>query len=449
MFYQTVILMVRKDSRKIEVGDTFVDTSLNKEYVFDAVRNGASFIISKMKYDDKTIVVDDPEKYYKDYVYNKYYDIIKDIKLIGVTGTNGKTTTCFIIYQLLNKMNIRCAYIGTLGFYKCGIVKNLNNTTPDIDELYECLVECHNENIDYVVMEVSSHSLVQDRVYGLLFDGVIFTNLTEDHLDYHGNMENYKNAKKILFEKLRNSRVSVINCDDKYYKDFIFPNNCNVLVGYNGDFKINDVILNDDSIDISFSYKNNYLKNIKLFGLYNAYNYLEAVSLLVCFGFNIDDILSIDIEAPFGRMYMIKHKNNVIFIDYAHTPDAMENVLKCTSKFNRIITIFGCGGNREREKRCIMGSIASKYSDYVIITNDNPRFEDDDDIINDILNGIDGNYEVIKDRKSAIEKGIDYLNDNDVLLILGKGHEDYQIIGDHKFHFSDLEVVNEYLNSIL
>lgn len=440
-----VICVLKKDSRKIEVGDTFVDTFLNKEYVYDAVNRGASFIISKLKYDDKTIVVDDPNKYYNDYVYNKFYDNIKNIKLIGVTGTNGKTTTCFIIYQLLNKMNVRCAYIGTLGFYKCGIVRNLNNTTPDIDELYECLNECVDEDILYVVMEVSSHSLVQDRIYGLKFDGVIFTNLTEDHLDYHGNMDNYKNAKRLLFDRLRNSRISIINCDDKYYKDFVFSNNYNVFVGYNGDFKIKNVVLNDDSIDICFNYKRDYNKNVKLFGLYNAYNYLEAVCLLVCFGFDIDDILSIDVIAPFGRMYMVNYKNNVIFIDYAHTPDAMENVLKCVSKFNRIITLFGCGGNREREKRSIMGSIASKYSDCVIITNDNPRLEDDEDIINDILNGIDGDYEVIKDRREAIKRGIELLNSNDVLLILGKGHEDYQIIGDKKIHFSDLEVVNDFI----
>ena len=170
--------MLKKDSRKIVCGDTYVDTSGNNEYVFDAVKNGAVEVISKQKYDDKTIVVEDPKKYYNNYIYNKYYDSIKDLKLIGVTGTNGKTTISYIIYQLLNKMNVRCAYIGTIGFYKCGIVKELNNTTPDIDELYEYLYECSCDNIEYVVMEVSSHSLVQDRVYGLKYDAAIFTNLT-------------------------------------------------------------------------------------------------------------------------------------------------------------------------------------------------------------------------------------------------------------------------------
>ena len=172
--------MLKKDSRKINPGDTFVDTTNNKEYVFEAVKKGANEIISKQKYDDKTIVVENPKKYYNEYIYNKYYNNIKDIKLIGVTGTNGKTTTCYIIYQMLNKLNIRCAYIGTLGFYKCGIIKELENTTPDIDELYEYLNECANENIKYVVMEVSSHSLIQDRIYGLKFDSVIFIGIIQN-----------------------------------------------------------------------------------------------------------------------------------------------------------------------------------------------------------------------------------------------------------------------------
>lgn len=444
--------MLRKDSRKVEVGDTFVDTSSNKEYVYDAVNNGAVEIISNIKYDDKTIIIDDPKRYYNDYIYNKFYDKINDLNLIGVTGTNGKTTTCYIIYQILNYLGIRCAYIGTLGFYKCGSIKSLNNTTPDIDELYDCLSECYDENIKYVVMEVSSHSLIQDRVYGLKFNGAIFTNLSEDHLDYHKSMENYKKAKVLLFDKLKKSRVAVINSDDEYYRDFIFDNNYNITVGKYGDLKINDIKLNDDSIDIDFNFKKNYQKNIKMVGSYNAYNYLEAVGLLVGLGFNISDILNVPVSSPPGRMYFLEYNSNSIFIDYAHTPDAMEKVLKSVRdlKKNRIITVFGCGGNREKEKRSIMGCIASKYSDFVIITNDNPRLEDEDDIINDILNGVvDDNYEVIKDRRLAIKKGIDYLNQNDVLLILGKGHEDYQIIGDKIIHFSDLEVVNEFIKDNL
>lgn len=437
--------MLKKDSRKIDVGDTFVDVKSNREYVYDAVKRGASEIISNYKYDDKTIIVDDPNLYYKNYIYNKYFDKINGLKIIGVTGTNGKTTTSYIIYQLLNKMNIRCAYIGTIGFYKCGITRELNNTTPDIDELYECLEECYDENIEYVVMEVSSHSLVQDRVYGIKFDGAIFTNLTEDHLDYHKTMDNYKEAKKRLFKLLKGRKCSIINSDDPNYKDFMFDENYNVTVGKNGIFKIKKILVYDRYCDIYFSYKKDYYKRINLIGEYNAYNYLEAVALLCSFGFNIDDILNIDVIAPSGRMYMVKYKSNTIYIDYAHTPDAFLNVFKAIK--GNIITVFGCGGNREKEKRPIMGDIACKYSSKVIITNDNPRFENEDDIINDIVKGIKySNYEIVKDRKSAIEKGISYLNDNDILLVLGKGHENYQIIGDKKFHFDDLEIVNSCVN---
>ncbi len=440
--------MLKKDSRKVMPGDTFVDTTFNKEYVYDAVRNGAAFIISKIKYDENTIVVDDPKEYYNNYIYNKYYEKIKDITLIGVTGTNGKTTTSYIIYDILNKMDIKCAYIGTIGFYKNGTIKELNNTTPDIEELYEYLYECALDDIRYVVMEVSSHALVQDRVYGLKYDACIFTNLTEDHLDYHKNMDEYKKAKLLLFDKLRNKRIAIINSDDQNYKDFIFSNNYNVKVGKFGDFRIRNIKLNDDSSDLKFSFKNEYFKHLNMVGKYNAYNYLEAVAALVYLNFDINEILKIDVLAPPGRMYIVKYKDNTIFIDYAHTPDAMEKVLKSVNEFkkNKVFTIFGCGGDRDKFKRSIMGNIASIYSDKVIITNDNPRTENEDDIISDIVSGIKtDNYEIVKNRKDAIIKGVSYLDKNDILLILGKGHEDYQIIGNEKKHFSDLEVLKDII----
>lgn len=440
--------MLKKDSRKVVPGDTFVDTTFNKEYVYDAVRNGAALIISKIKYDENTIVVDDPKEYYNNYIYNKYYEKIKDITLIGVTGTNGKTTTSYIIYDILNKMDIKCAYIGTIGFYKNGTIKELNNTTPDIEELYEYLYECTLDDIRYVVMEVSSHALVQDRVHGLKYDVCIFTNLTEDHLDYHKNMDEYKKAKLLLFDKLRNKRIAIINSDDQNYKDFIFSNNYNVKVGKFGDFRIRNIKLNDDSLDLKFSFKNEYFKHLNMVGKYNAYNYLEAVAALVYLNFDINEILKIDVLAPPGRMYIVKYKDNTIFIDYAHTPDAMEKVLKSVNEFkkNKVFTIFGCGGDRDKFKRSIMGNIASIYSDKVIITNDNPRTENEDDIISDIVSGIKtDNYEIVKNRKDAIIKGVSYLDKNDILLILGKGHEDYQIIGNEKKHFSDLEVLKDII----
>lgn len=442
--------MLKKDSRKVVPGDTFVDTTFNKEYVYDAVKNGASLIISKFKYDNNTIIVDDPKQYYNEYIYNKYYDKIKDLTLIGITGTNGKTTTSYIIYEILNKMNVKCAYIGTIGFYKNNQIKVLNNTTPDIEELYEYLYECSLENIKYVVMEVSSHALDQDRVYGLKYDACIFTNLTEDHLDYHKNMDEYKKTKMLLFDKLRNKRIAIINSDDCNYKDFMFDNNYNVKVGKFGDYKIKNIKLNIDSLDLTFNFKKDYFKHLNLVGKYNAYNYLEAVATLNYLNFDLNKILEVDVFAPPGRMYLINYKNNKIFIDYAHTPDAMEKVLKSVNEFkkNKIITIFGCGGDRDKNKRSIMGNIASSYSDKVIITNDNPRNENENNIISDIVMGIKKeNYEIIKDRKKAIIEGISYLNDNDILLILGKGHENYQIINGKKKYFSDLNTTMEIINS--
>ena len=444
--------MLKKNSKKVKPGDSFVVIDDGIKYIDEAIDNGAVRIISTQKYKNiDTLIVNDPLNYYNNYIYNIYYNKIKDIKLIGITGTNGKTTTAYLIYQMLNKLNIKCAYIGTIGFYHNKTYDEISHTTPDIDDLYEMLEICKNENIEYVVMEVSSHALKQNRIYGLKFDITIFTNFTQDHLDYHETMNDYLESKIKLFELLKEKGTAIINSDDENYKNFILKQNKNILVGLNGDVKINNIVLNHNKTDVEFLYDKAYYKSLNMVGKYNAYNYLEAVTTLHCIGFNIDKILELDITAPPGRMELIKYKNNSIFIDYAHTPDAFTNVLNCVNelKVNKIITIFGCGGNRDSSKRKIMGDIATKISDYVIITDDNPRNEDGDLIIKDIISGIEkNNYEVIRKRKEAIKKGVELLTDNDILMILGKGHENYQIIGDTKHHFDDREAVEELIKHI-
>lgn len=445
--------MLKKDSRKIVCGDTYVDTSGNNEYVFDAVKNGAVEVISKQKYDDKTIVVEDPKEYYNNYIYNKYYDSIKDLKLIGVTGTNGKTTISYIIYQLLNKMNVRCAYIGTIGFYKCGIVKELNNTTPDIDELYEYLYECSCDNIEYVVMEVSSHSLVQDRVYGLKYDVAIFTNLTEDHLDYHKTMENYLNAKLKIFDYMNESGKLIVNNDDNASKAFVNKFGSGIKLGYNNtenDYNILKTEINPAETKIKFTYKNEtYNVTTNLTSKFNVYNYMTSLAILHECGYKIEDIIdkTKEIKAPKGRCETHKVNGGYAVIDYAHTPDAVEKVITAYNelKKGKVITIVGCGGDRDPIKRPIMGGIATKLSDYTILTSDNPRTEDPAKIMEDILKGVKStNYEVELDRKTAIKKGIEMLKPEDILLILGKGHEDYQIIGHTKIHLDDAEEVENW-----
>lgn len=441
------------DSRKIKEGDTFIalrgkDVD-GHNYIEQAIKNGAKKIIAEHgNYEVETEIVEDTTKYLNEYIYNNYYNKIKDLKLIGVTGTSGKTTTCFLTYTLLKNLGCKAAYIGTIGFYMDDFVRELSNTTPLIDELYNILLECKENNMEYVVMEVSSHALDLERVYGLEYDAAGFTNISQDHLDYHKTIENYAQAKVALFRKLRNKKTAIINIDDDHSNMFILPENNNITLSENkGDVSIYDIKLTNLGIDFKFNYKEKtYEKTIDMVGKYNIYNYMTAVMLINNFGFSIEEILKLDAKAPRGRMEMVKYGTNSIFVDYAHKPDAVKKVLENAKEFTigKIITIIGCGGNRDRTKRPIMGNIASELSDYVIFTNDNPRNEEPEDIMKDIIEGVKKqNYEVILDRKEAINKGISLLKENDVLLILGKGHEDYQIVKGVKYHLDDMECVLE------
>lgn len=439
------------DSRKIKKGDTFIairgiDNDGHK-YIESAIENGAEHIICEEGiYSVDTKIVEDTTKYLNEYIYNNYYDKIKDIKLIGVTGTSGKTTTCFLTYTMLKNLGCKAAYIGTIGFYMDEFVRELPNTTPLIDELYNILLECKENNIEYAVMEVSSHALDLERVYGLKFDAAGFTNISQDHLDYHKTIENYAQAKVKLFKKLRNNKTAIINIDDEHSNMFILEENNNITLSETkGDVSIYDIKLTNLGIDFKFNYQERtYEKTIDMVGKYNIYNYMTAVMLINSFGFSIEEILKIEAKAPRGRMEMVKYGTNSIFVDYAHKPDAVKKVLENAKEFTKgkIITIIGCGGNRDRTKRPIMGNIASELSDYVIFTNDNPRNEDPKEIMNDIIEGVKkDNFEIILDRKQAINKGVSLLKENDVLLILGKGHEDYQIIKGVKYHLDDMESV--------
>lgn len=450
---------IKTDSRKVKNGDTFIAIpNVNRDghdYIDEAIKNGAKKIICEHgNYEVETIIVPNTREYLEKYLYENYYPKIKTMKLIGLTGTNGKTTTCYLMHTMLNKLGIKSAYIGTIGFYYDNVKKELNNTTPDIDIMYEMLMEAYENNCEYVFMEVSSHALTLNRIYGLLFDAVGFTNLTQDHLDFHKTIEEYSKAKQKLFSLTRNEKIAVINGDDPSYLDFVKDSNKNVIISQKkGNVLISEIEFTNLGTDFSFTYQNHlYRTHINMVGKYNIYNYLTALMILVNLGINIDNLLNLNdtLTAPLGRMEMIKYDNNSIFVDYAHTPDAVENVLKTSLEFKKgkIITIIGCGGDRDRTKRPIMGHIAETYSDYVIYTNDNPRTEDEKQIMKDILDGTKkNNHEVIHDRKQAIEKGIDLLTNFDTLLILGKGHEDYQIIGTKKHHFSDQETVINYINS--
>ena len=444
---------IKSDSRKVQKGDTFIAIRNvardGHDYIESAIENGATKIICEEgSYPVETVIVEDTRKYLEEYLYKNYYPKIKDLRLIGVTGTSGKTTTCYLTYQMLNKLGLKTAYIGTIGFYYGDVKKALNNTTPDVDLLYEMLLEAKENDCKCVVMEVSSHALDLNRIYGLEFDEVAFTNISQDHLDYHKTIENYIKAKKILFTKTRNEKIAIINKDDKHYKEFVNENNHNILIGKeDADVKIEDYTLSHLYTKFKFSYEGkSYETKIKMVCEFNIYNYLMALMLTSKAGFDIKDVIDITdkISPPEGRMEMIVDNTNSIFVDYAHKPDAEEKVLEMAKaiKKGRIITIIGCGGDRDKTKRPIMGEIAVRLSDHVIFTDDNPRTEDPKQIINDIVKDLKGdNFEIVYGRDKAIKKGVLSLKENDILLILGKGHENYQIIGTEKRHFSDKEEV--------
>lgn len=452
-------IKLKSDSRKINKGDTFIAIKNiardGHDFIQNAIENGAERIIAERgNYSVPTLIVKDTSLYFKNYLYDNYYPYFKDIKLIGVTGTNGKTTTCYLVYQLLNMLNKKAAYIGTLGFFMNGEVMNLDNTTPDIDLLYSLFIKAKENNVEYIVMEVSSIALSRDRIFGLEYDEVAFTNLTQDHLDYHKTMENYIDAKRLLFNKTRGNKIAVINSDDEYYKKFMFDENNNITFGENGKAKISDIVLSNQGTTFKLTYNNKeYNISNDFVGKFNVYNYVMAILLVSNLGVDLEKLIKISfkLKHPPGRMDMIKYKTNSIFIDYAHTPDAVYNAISSTLEYKsgKVITIVGCGGDRDKTKRPIMGEIATRLSDYVILTNDNPRCEDEKDIMNDIVSGITkDNYEIIYNRHDAIKKGIELLTDKDILLILGKGHEDYQIIGKEKIHFSDKECALEIIKSL-
>ena len=440
---------IKSDSRKVEKGDTFVALKYfndGHKHIEDAIKRGATSVVAEHGlYNVDTLIVKDTHEYLVNYLKDNYWDKIKDLKIIGMTGTNGKTTTCYLLHKALNMLEEKCAYIGTLGFYIDEKIKDLDNTTPDILDIYEMLLKAKEEGCKYVVMEVSSHALSLNRVKGLEFDVALLSNLTQDHLDYHHTIDNYLDTKKELFTMLRNYKLAIINIDDKYYKDFIMEENNNKTYGfkdsnyqitkYNYNFNESNFVINDCDI-----YKT------KLIGKYNIYNLTLVIATLNNLGFDYEQISKVieKLDSPSGRMDKVMYGNNAIIIDYAHTPDAVEKVLLTAKELNpnHLYVVVGCGGDRDKTKRPIMGSIAVNNADKVIFTSDNPRTEDPNEIIHDIVQKLDKkNYEIEVNREKAIIRGIQLLKENDILMVLGKGHENYQIIGTDKIFFDDKKIV--------
>ena len=440
--------MIRSDSRRVNKGDIFVALkgikSDGHDFINDAISRGASeVIVEHGSYPIKTVVVFDTKEYLKDYVVSNYSSIFNDMVIIGITGTNGKTTTSYLIYQALNKLGVKCSMIGTLGYYKNEKVGDLYNTSPDLAMMYELLLDSYNSGYKCVVMEASSQGLAEDRLYGIKFDYAIFTNLTHDHLDYHKSFENYALSKKKLFLQLKDNGVGIVNIDDSYSKYF----SCSNLItyGFNDcDYKI------ENCSDYSFCFNNNVVKH-NLIGRFNSYNLMSSIIVLLKMGFDLNSVLEVveDISSPSGRMEVYNYLNNRIIVDYAHTPDAIENVLSSVDNYNKLYVVFGCTGNRDRAKRPIMTKILLDKCDFCIITSDDLYDESFDSIVGDMLTGVDGkNYCVCSDRGKAIFKGVSLLKSNDVLLVLGKGHEKVIKIGSERIPFNDGECIRNIIKSL-
>ncbi len=438
--------MLQIDSRKVKSGDTFLALrGVNHDghdYVKQAIENGATkVIVEEGLYEVDTLVVKNTHDYLVQELDRLYHEDLKDLVLIGVTGTNGKTTICSLLWQALNQMDEKCGYIGTIGFYLDDFEKSLTNTTPDVYEIYDMLLACKKHGCKYVVMEVSSHALHYHRIGNLTFDLAIFTNLTEDHLDFHKTMEDYALEKQKLFYALKKDGLAIVNADDPYKNYYLLDQNHNVTYGFDStDFTITNEDLRMDGT--SFELNHTLYKSV-LLGKYNIYNLTAVLIALDHLNKKIDPMT---LSAPVGRLDTVVKDGKTVMIDYAHTPDAVLKVLQNLREFSKgkIVTIIGCGGNREKAKRPKMGRIASDLSDLAIFTSDNPRFEDPKDILKDMVADLQkDNVMIVENRKDAIIKGLQNISKDDILLILGKGHETYQVIGEEKLEFNDKKIVEE------
>ncbi len=452
------------NSKTTKKGDIFIcltgEYTDGHEYAKNAIENGAVALLVEHPVDAgkiPQIVVSSTRHKIADIADRFYSSPSKGINLIGITGTNGKTTVTHLIQKILEENGQKCALIGTLGYKLSsnGEYRDAKHTTPQAPELQATLRMIKDvEKIDNVVMEVSSHALEQNRVGGCQFNGAVLTNLTQDHLDYHITMDNYFEAKALLFKRLEENDFAVINADDNYAERFlsVIPENVKVLtygVKKDADVIAKDINFSLNGAEFTLVIKNNeYKVNLHMNGMFSVYNVLAAISASMSMGIDLKTSLKAleNVKGVAGRFEVVAKKPLVI-VDYAHTPDGLENVLnsarEITPKDGKLICLFGCGGDRDATKRPKMGAIAEKIADKIIITSDNPRSEDPQQIITDIIAGLKNvNTETVivePDRGHAIALLKTIADNNDVVVIAGKGHENYQILKDRTIHFDDRE----------
>lgn len=436
-----------------EVKENYVFVAIKGEkfdghnFVYEAINSGAKAIVVERKLDVKiSQVIVENSRVELSKISSKFYNYpSKNLFAIGITGTNGKTTTAYITYQALNLLGHKTALLGTIINDLISRKEVPKLTTPESLDLQKYMFEILKNEGEFLVMEVSSHSLALNRVDDVDFKIAVFTNLTIDHLDFHKTFENYREAKLKLFRMLNENAIGIINLDDENSSYFI--NACKgkvITYGFYKNANMRGEIIENSKNGLKIKVFDKIIENENFIGEFNAYNLLCSFSILNAIGFDINKIIDVlsQVKPPKGRLQKIKN----VFIDYAHTPDALERVLKTLkSVYNKkIILVFGAGGNRDHSKRPIMGKV-SEIADIIILTSDNPRDEEPIDIIKDIERGINKTHIIEIDRKKAIELAISISNEDDVVLIAGKGHETYQEIKGIKYHFDDEEVVKNFI----
>ena len=453
---------VNIDSRKVGKGDMFIavkGTAVDGHiYIPKAIEQGASVIVCE-KIDDPVsgvgyLLVENTEQIVGQIATNFYGNPTEKLKLVGVTGTNGKTTIATVLYNMFRKMGHKVGLLSTVVNYIDGEAVATDHTTPDPVTLNELLAKMVDAGCEYAFMEVSSHSIVQNRIGGLKFVGGLFTNITRDHLDYHKTFENYLKAKKLFFDRLPKEAFAITNIDDK--NGLVMTQNTQATVKtYSvqnaADFKAKIIECHFDGMLLEINGKE---VNVQFIGRFNVSNLLAVYGAAVMLGKDVDDVLiALSAMKPVnGRFEALRSpKGFTAIVDYAHTPDALENVLNAIHGVlqgkGQVITVCGAGGNRDKGKRPLMAKEAIKQSDKVILTSDNPRDEEPEDILNDMLAGVTdeqaGKVLTIVDRRQAIKTACMMAQNGDVILVAGKGHEDYQIIKGVKYHFDDKEEIRK------
>src|SRR6266446_5248645 len=452
------------DSRRVQRDGLFValrgEKSDGHDFIGQAVEKGATVIVAERaeKHPRATcVVVENTRSAMADLSARFFNFPARKLKLAAVTGTNGKTTTTFLIKHICEKAGTRCGLLGTVRYEIGERVLPAARTTPESLDLQELLAQIANAGCRAAAMEVSSHALAQERIRGLEWDVAVFTNLTQDHLDYHGTMENYFESKAKLFTQLAQQQkkrkpVAVVNMDDRYGERLLDKIDKKISVitfgmGVRADFRASNDRMEFGGTSYQLDARGkSYLVRLPLIGRFNVANSMAALAAANALGLNLREaVLSLgkSPQVP-GRLEMVPAKRQFqVFVDYAHTPDALLNVLKTLRELGprRLVVVFGCGGNRDRQKRPLMGEVVDRHADYAIVTSDNPRKEDPDKIVAEIEKGFRGNhFEKITDRAQAISRAIEIAQPRDIVLIAGKGHENYQEFADHTVPFEDIQV---------